>query len=216
MKLAMTLRTRLFLSISALITVALLGLILGLVSVMQMAKTQESSIRSNFITLDLGLKLRQSLGDQLMMMLEQRPNPEALQASEQRYFELLDQGIAHEQRDGNSSGSAGPGDYQRFLAAFDESQQASPPPGSKEKITETFNVLRNGLIAEHKQALENISASEHKSRERALLIAGLLGLVGLAVLIIGFVTAHGIARRFGAPIEALPRPPTRSGKAISK
>lgn len=104
MKLAMTLRTRLFLSISALITVALLGLILGLVSVMQMAKTQESSIRSNFITLDLGLKLRQSLGDQLMMMLEQRPNPEALQASEQRYFELLDQGIAHEQRDGNSSG----------------------------------------------------------------------------------------------------------------
>ncbi|MNG10138.1 Alginate biosynthesis sensor protein KinB [compost metagenome] len=34
-------------------------------------------------------------------------------------------------------------------------------------------------------------------------MAGLLGLVGLAVLIIGFVTAHAIARRFGAPIEAL-------------
>ncbi len=213
MKLAMTLRTRLFLSISALITVALLGLILGLVSVMQMAKTQESSIRSNFITLDLGLKLRQSLGDQLMMMLEQRPNPEALQASEQRYFELLDQGIAHEQRDGNSGGlSRARADYQRFLAAFDESQQASPPPGSKEKITETFNVLRNGLIAEHKQALENISASEHKSRERALLIAGLLGLVGLAVLIIGFVTAHGIARRFGGPIEALAKAADKIGQ----
>ncbi len=41
MKLAMKLRTRLFLSISALITVALLGLMLGLVSVMQMAETQE-------------------------------------------------------------------------------------------------------------------------------------------------------------------------------
>ena len=93
MKLAMKLRTRLFLSISALITVALLGLILGLVSVMQMAKTQESLIRSNFITLDLGLKLRQSLGDQLIMMLEERPDPEALQASKQRYFDLLDQGI---------------------------------------------------------------------------------------------------------------------------
>jgi NtrC-family two-component system sensor histidine kinase KinB len=36
-----------------------------------------------------------------------------------------------------------------------------------------------------------------------LWISGLLGLVGLAVLIIGFITAHGIARRFGAPIEAL-------------
>lgn len=90
MKLAMKLRTRLFLSISALITVALLGLVLGLVSVMQMAKTQESLIRSNFsITLDLGLKLRQSLGDQLIMMLEKRPDPDALQASTQHYFDLL-------------------------------------------------------------------------------------------------------------------------------
>ena len=40
MKLAIKLRTRLFLSISALITVALLGLLLGVVSVMQMAKSQ--------------------------------------------------------------------------------------------------------------------------------------------------------------------------------
>ena len=69
MKLAMKLRTRLFLSISALITVALLGLLLGLVSVMQMAGTQEALIRNNFVTLDLGLKLRQTLGDQLIIML---------------------------------------------------------------------------------------------------------------------------------------------------
>ena len=73
-------------------------------------------------------------------------------------------------------------------------------------------MLRNGLIAEHKQALENISASEHKSRERALLVAGLLGLVGLAVLIIGFVTAHGIARRFGGPIEALAKAADKIGQ----
>ena len=78
MKLAIKLRTRLFLSISALITVALLGLLLGVVSVMQMAKTQEALIRNNFITLDLGLKLRQSLGDQLVMMLHNQPDPEAL------------------------------------------------------------------------------------------------------------------------------------------
>lgn len=75
MKLAIKLRTRLFLSISALITVALLGLLLGVVSVMQMAKTQEALIRNNFITLDLGLKLRQSLGDQLVMMLHNQPDP---------------------------------------------------------------------------------------------------------------------------------------------
>ena len=74
MRLAMKLRTRLFLSISALITVALLGLLLGLVSVMQMASSQEALIRNNFVTLDLGLKLRQTLGDQLIIMLSEKPD----------------------------------------------------------------------------------------------------------------------------------------------
>jgi NtrC-family two-component system sensor histidine kinase KinB len=70
-------------------------------------------------------------------------------------------------------------------------------------LRERFNTLRNGLITEHKHALDNINAVQHDARDRALLVSGLLGLVGLAVLIIGFVTAHAIARRFGAPIEAL-------------
>lgn len=81
MKLAMKLRTRLFLSISALITVALLGLLLGVVSVMQMAGTQEALARNNFITLDLGLKLRQTLGDQLIIMLSENADPAAFEAS---------------------------------------------------------------------------------------------------------------------------------------
>ncbi|MGY2290815.1 KinB sensor domain-containing domain [Pseudomonas sp. SDO528_S397] len=204
MKLAMKLRTRLFLSISALITVALLGLLLGLVSVMQMAKTQESLIRSNFITLDLGLKLRQTLGDQLILMLDDQPDTQALKASRQRYFALLEQGIEHEHEDATNSGfTQAKADYLSFVQAFDKSQDAAPQLRNNEELTERFNVLRNGLIGEHKKALENINATEHQSRERALLNAGLLGLVGLAVLIIGFVTAHGIARRFGGPIEAL-------------
>ena len=213
MKLAMKLRTRLFLSISALITVALLGLLLGLVRVMQMAKTQESLIRSNFITLDLGLKLRQTLGDQLMIMLNEQPNPAALEASKQRYFALLQQGIEHEQKDTTTSGfTKAKTDYLSFLEAFDKNENAPPALRNNDELTKRFNILRNGLIAEHKQALENINDTEHKSRERALLIAGLLGLVGLAVLIIGFVTAHGIARSFGGPIEALAKAAAKLGQ----
>ncbi len=64
-------------------------------------------------------------------------------------------------------------------------------------------MLRNGLIKGYREALTNISETQDRARERAVWISGLLGLVGLAVLIIGFVTAHGLARRFGAPIEAL-------------
>ncbi|MVV47226.1 HAMP domain-containing protein [Pseudomonas sp. PB120] len=205
MKLAMKLRTRLFLSISALITVALLGLLLGLVSVMQMAGSQEALVRNNFVTLDLGLKLRQTLGDQLILMLNNKPDSEAFEASKQHYFQLLDEGIAHER--GGEGGAYGfsraKDDYQVFLQALDQSADTTHVLTGNEALTEKFNALRSGLIAEHKRALDSINETQRQARDRALLIAGLLGLVGLAVLIIGFVTAHAIARRFGAPIEAL-------------
>lgn len=205
MKLAMKLRTRLFLSISALITVALLGLLLGLVSVMQMAGTQEATIRSNFVTLDLGLKLRQTLGDQLVLMLAEKPDPAAFEASKQHYLQLLDEGISQEaDGDGRQYGfTQAKADYLSFLQAFELSRNPGNVLSGNSDLRERFNILRNGLIAEHKHALDNINAVQHDARERALLVSGLLGLVGLAVLIIGFVTAHAIARRFGAPIEAL-------------
>jgi NtrC-family two-component system sensor histidine kinase KinB len=185
--------------------VALLGLLLGLVSVMQMAGTQEALVRSNFVTLDLGLKLRQTLGDQLIIMLAEKPDPVAFEASKQHYFELLDQGIAQEQEgDGRLYGfSRAKADYLSFLEAFDLSRDPASSMSSSAEFRERFNTLRNGLITEHKHALDNINAVQREARDRALLIAGLLGFVGLAVLIIGFITAHGIARRFGAPIEAL-------------
>ena len=204
MKLAMKLRTRLFLSISALITVALLGLALGLVSVMQMANTQEQSVRDNFVLLDLGLKLRQTLGDQLMIMLDDNPNLAALEESKRQYFDLLEEGIAHEQGQADlvDNFSKAKADYISFLDAFAASRQ-QPSLTGLQGLTEKFNVLRTGLIEGYRHALNNISVTQDRARERAMWISGLLGLVGLAVLIIGFITAHGIARRFGEPIEAL-------------
>ncbi|BCQ58368.1 hypothetical protein PBOI14_01180 [Pseudomonas sp. Boi14] len=212
MKLAMKLRTRLFLSISALITVALLGLVLGLVSVMQMASTQESLIRNNFITLDLGLKLRQTLGDQLIIMLGKQPDRAALETSRQHYLELLDEGIAHDRQTQVQSGfQQARSDYLSFYQAFERNSTASGLHDNNE-LTERFNALRGGLITEHKRALDNISQVEQQARNRAWLVAGLLGLVALAVLIIGFVTAHAIARRFGGPIEALAKAADKIGE----
>ena len=206
MKLAMKLRTRLFLSISALITAALFGLLLGLIGVMQMAASQESLIRNNFATLDLGLKLRQTLGDQLVILLSDKPDPNAFEASKQQYFRLLEEGIAQEPQDekGNEYGfRKAKADYQSFIQAYELSPNTTNVLGSHNDLADKFNALRNGLIIEHKRALDAINLIQQQARERALLVAGLLGLVGLAVLIIGFVTAHALARRFGAPIEAL-------------
>ncbi|WP_093466762.1 KinB sensor domain-containing domain [Pseudomonas sp. NFR16] len=206
MMFAMKLRTRLFLSISALITVALLGLLLGLVSVMQMAKSQESLIRHNFITLDIGLKLRQNLGDQLVMLLKDNPDPKALLQNQQQFQELLDQGIDHDQQTNTRSGfEKARGDYERFLKALQDTRQPTNSLTDDTEVTNAFNTLRNGLLDAHRQALANINDAESASRSKALWVASLLGLVGLAVLAIGFITAHGIARRFGGPIEALAR-----------
>ncbi|WP_407729809.1 KinB sensor domain-containing domain [Pseudomonas helleri] len=213
MKLAIKLRTRLFLSISALITVALLGLLLGVVSVMQMAKSQEALIRNNFITLDLGLKLRQTLGDQLILMLRNHPDPKALESSANQYLALLDEGIEHEREHKLDNGFAqAREDYELFLEAFKEAHANALDIGSDQELSDRFNSLRNGLIEEHRKALDNIYTAQAAARDRAIIIAGLLGLVGLAVLIIGFVTAHGIARRFGAPIEALAKAADNIGK----
>ena len=213
MKLAIKLRTRLFLSISALITVALLGLLLGVVSVMQMAKSQEALIRNNFITLDLGLKLRQTLGDQLILMLRNHPDPKALETSANQYLALLDEGMEHEREHKLDNGFAqAREDYELFLEAFKEAHANALDIGSDQELSDRFNSLRNGLIEEHRKALDNIYTAQAAARDRAIIIAALLGLVGLAVLIIGFVTAHGIARRFGAPIEALAKAADNIGK----
>ncbi|RMQ99774.1 PAS protein [Pseudomonas savastanoi pv. glycinea] len=213
MKLAMKLRTRLFFSISALITVALLGLVLGLVSVMQMASSQESLIQQNFVTLDTGLKLRQNLGDQLVMMLNETPNAERLGKLQDQFRVLLEQGVENDERNNVDNGfHEARADYQKFVDAYEASRQSARSMHDNTELTEAFNNLRNNLLVAHRQSLDNISKVEIHSRERALWVAGLLGLVGIAVLCIGFITAHGIARRFGAPIEALAKAADSIGK----
>jgi NtrC-family two-component system sensor histidine kinase KinB len=213
MKLAMKLRTRLFFSISALITVALMGLLLGLVSVMQMAKSQEALIQENFSTLDTGLKLRQNLGDQLVMMLNETPPPAPLAKLQEQFRDLLEQGIEHDERHNADNGfRAARDDYQKFISAYQASLGSERSMRDNTALTSAFNELRHNLLEAFRRSLDNIGDVESHSRERALWVAGLLGLLGLAVLIIGFITAHGIASRFGAPIEALAKAADNIGK----
>lgn len=60
--------------------------------------------------------------------------------------------------------------------------------------------------------MDLITRSEERTRDRALLVSGVLGLMGLVVLVLGFITAHNIARRFGQPIEALAKAADQLGK----
>ncbi|MNM38410.1 PAS domain-containing protein [Pseudomonas alkylphenolica] len=213
MKWTMKLRTRLFLSISALITVALLGLLLGLVSVLQMARSQQALIRENTATLDLGLKLRQNLGEQLTLMLNEPADLQTLEGLQSQFQRLLDEGL-NQQSDDNAGKDFADTKrhYQRYLQAFRDTPVPARGLGTEQPLGKAFGVLRNDLLDAHKRALEHINQSEQLTYNRALLISGLLGLVGLSVLILGFVTAHGIARRFGQPIEALAKAADQIGQ----
>ena len=146
-------------------------------------------------------------------MLRNQPDPKALQASTREYLALLDEGIEHERKNDLHSGFArAREDYSHFLQALHQADNEALNLSTDNELSSRFNQLRNGLITEHRRALDTIYAAQASARDRALIIASLLGLVGLAVLIIGFITAHGIARRFGAPIEALAKAADNIGK----
>lgn len=210
MKWQMKLRTRLFLSISALVTVALLGLMLGLVSVLQMATVQQQLVRDTTHALEVGLKLRQNLGEQLTLILDEHTAPQNLQLLQDNFQALLEQGLEQGgERTGFSKASS---NYQTFLQAYRDSPAPARSMGIDQPLGAAFNQVRTDLIDAHKQALEHITRSEEHTRDRALLVSGVLGLMGLVILVLGFVTAHNIARRFGQPIEALAKAADQLGK----
>lgn len=206
----MKLRTRLFLSISALITVALLGLMLGLVSVLQMTAAQQASVSNTTHVLEIGLKLRQNLGEQLMLILDAQTSPQSLRALQDNFQDLLDQGLAQGgERTGFNKASS---NYQAFLSAYRQSAAPANSMGADQPLGAAFNQVRTDLIDSHKLAIDYITRSEQLSRDRALLVSGVLGLTGLVVLMLGFFTAHNIARRFGQPIEALAKAADQLGQ----
>ncbi len=210
MKWAIKLRTRLFLSISALITVALLGLLIGLVSVLQMASSQQTLVRDTTHLLEIGLKLRQNLGEQMILILDEARDPASLEALQGGFQRLLDEGLElGGERTGLSKTNS---NYQAFLQAYRSSPEPARSMGVDEPLGAAFNQVRTDLIDSHKHAVEHISRSEAQARDRALLIGGMLGLMGLAVLTLGFITAHNIARRFGQPIEALAKAADQVGQ----
>ena len=205
MKWAMKLRTRLFLSISALITVALLGLLLSLVSVQQMASAQQAMIRNNTFILDMGLRLRQNLSEQLTQILDDSNDPRVLAELQEQFQQLLDDGMQHEKAydETEQDFAKANAEYQNFLQQLKATASPARSLSVEEPLGQAFSVLRTTLIEYHKQAVEQIRDAEKISRDRSVLMSGVLGLVALAVLALGFLTAHGIARRFGQPIEAL-------------
>lgn len=200
----MKLRTQLFLSSSALLTVALVGLLVGLFGVLSLTQSQTYSVGSNIGILKASLGMRQEIGRQVTLLLSEDLDRTALAASDERFKEWL--GVAGDQ------------------ARTDEDRQAVAEIGRAYMVYDAFlrrpSSMRKDLLADDSfslgvaamrdrinevqyRYLAYVEAAEATAHQRAWLIAGLLGLIGVAVLLLGLLTAHSIAQRFGRPIEAL-------------
>lgn len=193
----MKLRSKLFLSTSALLTVALLGLSLGIFSVLQLTQSQSRSLAHNLEVISTSLDLRQELGQQLFMMLSEDFDERTVQnmrESDQRIRSWLDESL---------KGSTSQADrqaileiqaaYQKFSVLLEDPMTVRHQLLTNDDFAKTIETVRDRLNTLQIHYVSAVKESEAQSRERAWLIAGLLGLVGLAVLLIGFITAHTIA-----------------------
>lgn len=213
MKLQMKLRTRLFLGFSALMTVALLGLLLALVSVVQMAKSQEKLIRDNFGVIEVNQQLRHALNNHLLLLVQNKSDTAALERNRDAFQAALARGVAQAPHSADRDAYQVIGEaYRQFLTELETPSTSNSTLLEDNPLGQSFGRVRELMVEMQQSAYDQIRDTEIRSRERAQLLAGLLGLTGIAVLLIGFVTAHSFARRFGDPIEQLSRVADQIGR----
>lgn len=212
MKLPMKLRTRLFLSISALITVAIVGLLFAVISILQMSRSQEALVQRGFVVIDINQRLRQNIGDRLMLLIDDDIDWQRVQALRESFRAEVKEGLRLPLDDESLA------DLRKARELDAELQQAVDAVGSAgtrggdDRFIAAYENLRDHLRGAQQRGLVRIGEAELRSRERSELVAVLIGLMGLAVLLVGVVTANGIARRFGAPIDLLARAADQVGK----
>ncbi|AEF20187.1 KinB sensor domain-containing domain [Pseudomonas fulva] len=212
----MKLRSKLFLSTSALLTVALLGLSLGIFSVLQLTQSQSRSLAHNLEVISTSLDLRQELGRQLFMMLSEDfddSTVQRLQESDQRIRGWLDDSLKSSVTEADRQAIQQiQAAYQTFSTMLEDPLTVRDELLTNDDFAKTIETVRDRLNTLQVQYVAAVKDAEVQAQERAWLIAGLLGLVGLAVLVIGFITAHTIARRVGQPIDALARAADQIGR----
>lgn len=213
----MNLRSRLFLSTSALLTVALLGLLLGIFGVLQLTKAQSEAMTRNIGFIDTTMKMHEQLGNQTVLMVSDAADPDAIMAADAGFRELLvmarDSAMNEADRIEVEEIAHSYDDFSRLLDSPAESRAALL---SGDEFSQSLGVLRQRINRVQAHYLDDIERAETRTSDRAWLMASLLGLIGLAVLLIGFITAHSIAQRFGRPIEALAEAADQIGRGDFK
>ena len=209
----MKLRSQLFFSSSALLTVALVGLLVGMVGVLSLTQSQSLSVSSNIGILKATMGMRQEIGRQVTMLLAEDFDSAALKESDRIFKEWLTEAGEQARTDEDRQAIE---EIRRAYSVYD--QVLKRPTSLRRDLlsdsTFSLNVaaMRDRINEVQSRYLEYVEAAETAAHQRAWLIAILLGLIGLAVLLLGLLTAHSIAQRFGRPIESLAQAADRIGQ----
>ncbi|MEA1604799.1 ATP-binding protein [Pseudomonas spirodelae] len=200
----MRLRNQLFISGGALVTAALVGLLLGMFSIWQLSKSQNEAMTRNMNIIDASLGLRQEMGIQVSLIIADKLDRPALKASDARFNAWLRKA---------ADDSTNANDHQAVIAiqrTYDVYQKFLDSPAEvrrnllkNDDFTLALRALRDRINDMQMHYVSQVHLEQQNARERTWLIIALLGLIGLAVLLISFVTAHSVARRLGRPIEEL-------------
>ena len=209
----MKLRSRLFLSNGALLTVALIGLLLGIFSVLHLTRAQNQAMTRNLGSIESAMGLSQALNQQLALLLAEQPDLAAIRAADARFDRWLNKAVQETESDHDRQELEQLAQlYMIFEELLAEPLAVRQQVLGSDELRDHFSAIHNRIDLMLKHYLVQLRAGEQHARERAWLIAGLLGLVGVAVLVLGLITAHSIAQRFGRPIEALAEAANLIGK----
>lgn len=213
----MTLRRRLFLGGSALLTVAVIGLLLGLFSVLQLTKTQNAAMSQNLSVIQATLGLSRELSRQVTLLLAQDLDRDALAASDVLFRDWLETAAASAMNEADMQVTDEVRRaYTTYSLLISESSTIRRELLGNDQFGEAVNAIRDRISAAQTRYLIQVQTTGAIASERARWVASLLGLIAVAVLLIGLITANSFAQRFGRPIEVLAKAADRIGQGDFK
>tara|TARA_R110001606_G_scaffold399268_1_gene583173 strand:- start:74310 stop:76085 length:1776 start_codon:yes stop_codon:yes gene_type:complete len=207
------LRSRLFLGISGLVAVALLGLVLGLYGVLHLTQTQNDAMTKDLGIIEASQGLGHELNKQLALLIAGKFDRSTLKASDEAFQRWLVAATANAtyQSDRDAVESIRR-DYTTFKQMLDRSSALRSELLQNNEFSAAILAMRDRISLVQASYIDHAQRMATSTQERATLIATLLGLVILAMLLIGLITANSIAQRVGRPIEALARAADRIGR----
>jgi len=198
------LRNRLFLGISGVLAVALLGLALGLYSVLHLTRIQNEAMASNLPIIEASQRLGHELSTQVALLLAENLDRGALSGSQETFQRWLTNAAASAKSQSDREAIAAiEHDYGIFKHILARPFTVRSELLLNDELSAAIMAMRDRISSVQARYVQNVERSSGTTQERATLIATLIGLVIIAVLLIGLITANRIAQRVGGPIEAL-------------